>query len=168
MLPNQSLSKFSDISTDSGKGRVPWTKLQNNQLDYIEPEYLPKDVTLRQYYHIRRQDVNAILKHWAQRQAAGKVPFAFKKVGKAKNNRSAEEGDADADLGPDGDAEGDSEHDNDSKDSEDEESQGDSSPPNGQSTSLPDAAAEDGQSDSSSAEQQPLPEKEVSNLGYLI
>ena len=113
---------------------------------------MPKDVTLRQYYHICQQDVNAILKHWAQRQAAYKVPFTFKKVGKAKNNRSAEEGDANADLGPDGDAEGDSKHNNDSKDSEDEESQGDSSPPNGQSTSLPDAAAEDGQSDSSSAE----------------
>ena len=129
---------------------------------------MPKDVTLRQYYHIYWQDINTILKHWAQRQATGKVPFAFKKVGKAKNNHSVEEGNADADLGMDGDAEGDLEHNNDSKDSEDEESQGDSSSSNGQSTSLLDAAAEDGQSDSSSVEQQPLPEKKVSNLGYFI
>ena len=63
---------------------------------------------------------------------------------------------------------GDSEHNNNSKDLEDEESPGDSSLPNGQSTSLSDATAEDRQSDSSSAKQQPLPKKEVSNLSYLI
>ena len=129
---------------------------------------MPKDVTLRQYYHILWQDVNAILKHWLQRQAASKVLFAFKKVVKGQNNLAVEESDPNADMGPGEEPEGDSAHDDNSKDSEGEESQGDSSPFDGKSTSLPDTAAKDGQSEFGSAEQEQEPDKEVSNLGYLV
>jgi len=62
---------------------------------------LPKQVTLRQYYHLRRGDVNAILEHWAQRQAAGKVPFRFRSVAKTiqQNKRATKENDSNADMG---------------------------------------------------------------------
>jgi hypothetical protein len=73
---------------------------------------LPEDVTLTQYYHLRVKDVNAILEHWSHRQAAGMVPFAFRKVAKAKN---IQESDADTDAGL-GDEE--EEGPNDGKDSE--------------------------------------------------
>ena len=40
-----------------------------------------------------------MLKHWMWRQAAGKVPFCFRKVAKAilRNKHALEENDADAD-----------------------------------------------------------------------
>jgi hypothetical protein len=79
-------------------------KARNN---YIEDKYLPENVTLEQYYHLRQDDVNAMLKHWTERQAAGEVPFRFKKEVAAlvaaarKNNRTPEENDADSDSGLD-------------------------------------------------------------------
>jgi hypothetical protein len=78
---------------------------------------LPKQVTLTQYHHIRRQDANAILEHWTRRQAAGKVPFQFRKVGKAiqKHKPASEESDADAGMGPSEEAEEDPQGDDDSQ-----------------------------------------------------
>jgi hypothetical protein len=79
-------------------------KARNN---YIEDKYLPENVTLEQYYHLRQDDVNAMLKHWTERQAAGEVPFRFKKEVAAlvaaarKNNRTSGENDADSDAGLD-------------------------------------------------------------------
>jgi hypothetical protein len=85
----------SGIAAGSGKGRVPWTRLQETQSDFILPEYLPTGVTLTQYHHIRLEDANALLEHWTQRQAAGEISFRFRKVEKADRNgkrKSAEVG----------------------------------------------------------------------------
>ena len=70
--------------------------LKKAQNSYIEDKSLPKNVTLEQYYHLRQDDVNTMLKHWTERQAAGEVPFRFKKEVTAawKNNRTPEENDA--------------------------------------------------------------------------
>jgi len=65
MLLIHLLSQFSAMSASTGKGRVPWTELQRDQDEYIEPEYLPKNVTLKQFHHLYQKDVNAILGHWA-------------------------------------------------------------------------------------------------------
>jgi len=61
---------------------------------------LPEGVALKQYYHLRREDINSILEHWAWRQAAGKVPFCFRKMANAiqQNEHASEEDDADADT----------------------------------------------------------------------
>jgi hypothetical protein len=86
---------ISDTSIGAGKGWVPWAELQNAQDQYIQRKYLPKKVTLQQYYHLCQKDIDAILKHWMQRQAASKVPFLFRKVAKAiwKNQQTSEEND---------------------------------------------------------------------------
>jgi hypothetical protein len=102
LLPIQSLSQFLDTFIGTGKGRVPWMELQRAQGNYIKPKYLPQQVALKQFYHLTRKDVNAILKHWTQRQAAGKVPFRFKNAAKAiqRNKPAPEENSADADMSP--------------------------------------------------------------------
>lgn len=107
LLPTRLLSRFLDISIGAGKGRVPWKKIQQSQGDYIKAKYLPKGVILTQYYHLRQEDVNAILEHWTRRQAAGKVPFRFRKVAKAirQQERNSEENDAGAGMGPGEEAE---------------------------------------------------------------
>ncbi len=91
------------------KERVPWTELQRALEDYIKPKYLPKQVTLKQYYHLYQEDINVMLKHWTQRQAFSKVLFHFRKVAKAiqKNKHTLEENnaDADSDMGPGEEAE---------------------------------------------------------------
>jgi hypothetical protein len=108
-LPNcatDSVTKhvFLAISAGAGKGRVPWTELQRAQGDYIKEEYLPRHVTLKQYYHLRQKDVRAILGHWVRRKAAGKVPFRFKKAAKAVHKRTrtmtSEGNDGNAHMGP--------------------------------------------------------------------
>jgi len=76
-------NRFLEMSTSTGKGRVPWAELQRAQGDYIEAKYLPKDVALKQYYHLHQEDVNAILEHWTQQKADSEVPFLFKKAVKA-------------------------------------------------------------------------------------
>lgn len=68
------------MATGGGKGRIPWTKLQHAQSDYILDEYLPSGITLTQYHHIRVSDANALLQHWTARQAAGEIPFRFEKA----------------------------------------------------------------------------------------
>ena len=100
MLPIRSLSYSLGMSTGKGKGRIPWAELQKAQGDYVEGEYLPENVVLRQYYHLRQDDVNALLGHWTQRQSDGKIPFRFKKVAKAsrQNQCASEESDADTDM----------------------------------------------------------------------
>jgi len=84
-----------------GKERVPWTELQRAQGNYIRSRYLPKGVTLKQYYHFRHVDIKALHNHWTQRQATGKVPFCFREAVKAiwKNQYTPEENDADIDMG---------------------------------------------------------------------
>lgn len=108
LLLIQLLRQPLEISTGAGNRRVPYTELQRAQGDYVKPKYLPKQVTLKQYYHLRQDDVNAMLDHWAQRQADGKVPLRFKKAAKAFQQKkcSAEENDSNADMGPSEKAEG--------------------------------------------------------------
>jgi hypothetical protein len=52
--------------------------MQENQDQFILPEYLPNGCTLTQCHHMHKEDVNAVLKHWTDRQAAGEIPFRFK------------------------------------------------------------------------------------------
>ena len=109
LLPTGSLSGFLDISLGNGKGRVPWSRLQRAQGDYIKQKYLPRRLTIKQYHHLRQEEVNAILKHWLKRQDSGKVPFQFRKVSKASgpNGPNLEENDSDAAVQPDEELEGD-------------------------------------------------------------
>src|SRR6266699_6381137 len=104
LLPIHSPSQSLEISKGMEKERVPWTELERAREDYIKPKYLPKKVTLKQYYHLCQKDVNAMLEHWMSRQAASKVPFCFRKVAKAirRNKHALEENnaDADSDTGP--------------------------------------------------------------------
>src|SRR5437879_5363705 len=78
------------MSTGNRKARVPWAELQRARDEYIEPKYLPMQVVLWQYYHLRQGDVNSILRHWVRRQAASMVPFRFKKVTKAIPQRNGD------------------------------------------------------------------------------
>ena len=107
--PIRSLSQFLARSTGTLRGRVPWTDIQRARDEYIKPEYLPKNVILKQFHHLRQKDVDAILTHWIGRQASGRVPLRFKKVDKAtrKDHHVPEGGDADADMGPGDEADGD-------------------------------------------------------------
>ncbi|KAH9025353.1 hypothetical protein EDB83DRAFT_2319893 [Lactarius deliciosus] len=99
------------IAASGGKGRVPWAKLREAQGDFIAAKYLPEGVTLTQYHHLCLKDANALLKHWIQRQAAGKVPFCFKKVQKADRHHGGERGSGNyhssAGAGPSGQSQGD-------------------------------------------------------------
>src|SRR5712672_1316803 len=54
LLKTQLLKRFLGIST-SGNGKVPWTALGKSQADYIKGKYLPKGLTLKQYYHCHRR-----------------------------------------------------------------------------------------------------------------
>jgi hypothetical protein len=56
--------------------------MQEDQDDYILPEYLPQGLTLNNFYHMRIHDLDTLLQHWAQRQASGQIPFRFKNVGR--------------------------------------------------------------------------------------
>jgi hypothetical protein len=104
LLPIQSLSSFLEISV-GGKRRVPWSQLQQSRDDYIESKYLPEGVTLKQYYHLCKTDVELILEHWTERQAAGMVPLRFKKAATdiRKNTRTSDE-DEDEDDGMPGES----------------------------------------------------------------
>ena len=74
--------------------RVPWARLEETQEQYIEQEYLPAGVRLKQFHHMRADVINALLQHWSERQAAGKIPFRFRKLDKA-NPRAMRTGSAD-------------------------------------------------------------------------
>ena len=65
----------------------------------MKPKYMPKKVTLQQYYHLRQEDVEAILKHWTLRQAAGKALFRFRKTVLQKEH-TLHGNDSDANMGP--------------------------------------------------------------------
>ncbi|KAH9020903.1 hypothetical protein EDB85DRAFT_2152752 [Lactarius pseudohatsudake] len=82
MVIGQFMSEMYGIAAGGGKRRVPWAKLREAQGDWIAAEYLPEGVTLMQYHHIRLDNANSLLKHWIQRQAAGEIPFHFKKLDK--------------------------------------------------------------------------------------
>jgi hypothetical protein len=129
------------MSTGKGKGRVPWAKLQKAQGDYVEREYLPEDIVLRQYHHLRLDDVNALLGHWTQRQSDGKIPFRFKKVTKAsrQNQRTSEDSDADTDM------ESGEESEEDRQDDDGSQAQGDEPPRGGSSSSGSTEGAHPGQ-----------------------
>jgi hypothetical protein len=72
-----------------GKRRIPWTALKDAQDAFIDREYLPDNVTLSQFHHIRRDDANTILQHWTNRQDAGKLPFRFKILKAAWSGKQA-------------------------------------------------------------------------------
>jgi hypothetical protein len=55
--------------------------------EYIDPEYLPEGIQFEECHHLRSDDVEAILKHWIARKAAGKVPLIFKRVVKEVRRR---------------------------------------------------------------------------------
>ena len=62
----------------SGSSKIPWSRLQEAQQEYILDEYLPAGgVILKQYHHYRNSTANALLQHWTTRQAAGLIPFRF-------------------------------------------------------------------------------------------
>lgn len=62
---------------------------------------MPEGVFLKQYYHLRQADVNAMLEHWTQRQAASKIPFLFRKAIRAiRKKRTREENNSDVDMEP--------------------------------------------------------------------
>ena len=87
------------MSVGKGKGRVPWSKLGKDQLNYIEAKYLPKNLTLKEVHHLCQEEVDGILKHWTYRQAANEVPFTFRTPRPIQqNNRTVEESNADADT----------------------------------------------------------------------
>ena len=65
-------------------------ELERSRGEYIEPKYLPKQVVLKQYYHLRQKDVSDILKHWTRRQAMGKVPLRSMKVVRASEDSSTD------------------------------------------------------------------------------
>jgi hypothetical protein len=46
----------------------PWISISNNQDLYFDPEMLPKDVGLAEPSKLKGRDVNALLKHWYERQ----------------------------------------------------------------------------------------------------
>ncbi|KAH9016604.1 hypothetical protein EDB84DRAFT_1567173 [Lactarius hengduanensis] len=92
MVIGSFMSEMYWIAVGGGKGRVPWAKLQEAQDNFIAAKYLPNGITLTQYHHIRLEDANSLLKHWTQRQAAGEVPFRFKKMDKACRHGSARAG----------------------------------------------------------------------------
>ncbi|KAF8258204.1 hypothetical protein EI94DRAFT_1708190 [Lactarius quietus] len=87
MLIGKFLSEMYWITEDSGKGRVPWSRLHKAQNDFIQAKYLPNSVTLTQYHHIHLEDADSLLKQWTQRQAAREVPLQFRKVEKASLRR---------------------------------------------------------------------------------
>lgn len=93
------LNKISEIVAGGGKARIPWARLIEAQGDFILAKYLPNGVTLAQFHHIRVDDANALLKHWTQRQAAGEIPFRFKKFDKADRRGRRASADEDASTG---------------------------------------------------------------------
>lgn len=84
---------------------------------------------LKQYYHLRRKDARAMIKHWIRRQAAGLVPFRFKKAIKTigKNKHAAEANGTGTDVESAEDTEEDLTDDEGSQTQEDAPSQGDGS-----------------------------------------
>jgi len=62
---------------------------------------IAKNITLKQFHHLCQEDINAILRYWAQRKADSKVPFCFRKAAKAmwKDKHTLEGSDANANMG---------------------------------------------------------------------
>ena len=65
--------------------------MQDNQADYILPEYLPEGINHTQIYHMHLGDLNSLLQHWTQRQAAGNISFHVKKADRQGKQASAAE-----------------------------------------------------------------------------
>ncbi|KAF8261511.1 hypothetical protein EI94DRAFT_795606 [Lactarius quietus] len=82
ILIGKSMRELYHIAVGGKRGRIPSAKIKEAPDDFILPKYLLDGVALTQYHHLRLQDVNALLKHWAQRQAAGEILLRFKKVKK--------------------------------------------------------------------------------------
>ena len=71
-----------------GEGeRIPWDRLMEDQDKFIDPEYLPVGLHLLPNHHLRKEFIKAILKHWTEREAEGKISLRFNKVDKADRCR---------------------------------------------------------------------------------
>ena len=72
---------FVEIASGNVKARTPWSNMRVDGVnEYIDPEYLPEGIHLEECHHLHSDVVEAVLKHWIDRKAAGKVPLIFKKV----------------------------------------------------------------------------------------
>ncbi|KAH9170156.1 hypothetical protein EDB89DRAFT_1908025 [Lactarius sanguifluus] len=127
------MSEMYQMASEGCKGRIPWTRVHEAQQDYILDKYLPASVTLTQYHHIHLGDANTLLQHWTTRQAAGQIPFRFKKGD--KNSWQSKEADIGTGNGDEADLDGIR---NVQPEEDDDESQGD-----GKDSAAEDGAAED-------------------------
>lgn len=94
LLPTYRL-RLLDLTNGARQRKVPWRRINNHREDYIKAKYLPEGIEFRQFHHIVQDDASVILKHWAERQAAGRVPLKFKGVAAAIQSSEDEEGGAD-------------------------------------------------------------------------
>ncbi|KAF8261280.1 hypothetical protein EI94DRAFT_1705653 [Lactarius quietus] len=78
LLIDKFMTQLYKVAAGGGKGRIPWVRLSEAPDDFILPQYLRNGITLTQYHHIRVEDIDALLKHWTQRQAAREILFQFK------------------------------------------------------------------------------------------
>lgn len=69
-----------EICAGRSKARIPWSKIQEAQDDFIDPEHLPEGIRITQFHHLRQEEAESILNHWVARQAAGATIFQFKKT----------------------------------------------------------------------------------------
>ena len=47
---------------------VPWTELSNRTSEFVDEEYLPDDMTLRDPSKLKKEEVAVLLSHWKERQ----------------------------------------------------------------------------------------------------
>ena len=87
------------LTTGAKNGRIPWGRLQKHRDDYIKPKYLPEDIEIKGFHHLLQDHVNSMLKHWTERQAAGKVPLEFKKATMASSEDDDDAGAESGELG---------------------------------------------------------------------
>jgi len=70
------------------KARVPWASLSEQQDDYLDSEYLPDGLELKEPSKIHRNDITMMITHWKKRQddAEVDVTFRFMKVQELDKN----------------------------------------------------------------------------------
>ncbi|KAH9173118.1 hypothetical protein EDB89DRAFT_2069116 [Lactarius sanguifluus] len=141
-LISKYMSEMYQMASEGCKGRILWTRVHEAQQDYILDKYLPASVTLTQYHHIHLGDTNALLQHWTTRQAAGQIPFCFKKGD--KNSWQSKAADIETGNGDEADLDGIR---NVQPEEDDDESQGDGK----------DSAAEDGTAEDPGPSRRPQP-----------
>ncbi len=74
-MPASSHGPSSD--RDIGKGRLPWAQFYTASDSFIEKEYLPPGVQLRDPSRMIQQEIDIIYTHWLDRQREGKSPLRF-------------------------------------------------------------------------------------------